>query len=159
MGSSISSIPILLTNMSPYSPMHQTATRTRLSCLTCQHWHKGAYLYTCCERWVGGWVSVVLGWGRNFVFTNQRERLITCSLDIWNALYKALTVYPWRSDALLITTMRACHTSSFTKFPAYYALQKYQSFYQRGYESWWQVHRMSQLFGSIKIGWIHGEKL
>lgn len=30
-GSSTSSMPILFTNMSPYSPMHQTATRTKLS--------------------------------------------------------------------------------------------------------------------------------
>uniref|UniRef100_A0A7C9DS48 Uncharacterized protein n=1 Tax=Opuntia streptacantha TaxID=393608 RepID=A0A7C9DS48_OPUST len=31
-GSSISSIPTLLTNISPYSPMHQTATLIRVSC-------------------------------------------------------------------------------------------------------------------------------
>lgn len=42
----------------------------------------------------------------------------TCSDDAWNALYNALTVYPWRSVALLITTIRAWHTSSLTKFPA-----------------------------------------
>ena len=48
-----------------------------------------------------------------------RKNLLTCSDDVWNALYNALTVYPWRSEALLITTIRACHTSSFTKFPAY----------------------------------------
>lgn len=49
----------------------------------------------------------------------QKEKLNTCSTDVWHALYKALTVYPWRSEALLIATIRACHTSSFTKFPAY----------------------------------------
>lgn len=30
-GSSISSLPALFTNMSPYSPMHQIATRTSVS--------------------------------------------------------------------------------------------------------------------------------
>ena len=43
----------------------------------------------------------------------------TCSADFWNALYNALTIYPWSSEALLIATIRARHTSSFTKFPAY----------------------------------------
>jgi len=38
----------------------------------------------------------------------------TCSKDVCNALYKALTVYPWRSGAFVITTISACHTSSFT---------------------------------------------
>ena len=56
-GSSISSIPILLTNMSPYSPMHQTVTRTRLSCLTYQHRHKG--LPTCILG-VGGTIWCLL---------------------------------------------------------------------------------------------------
>jgi hypothetical protein len=44
----------------------------------------------------------------------------TSSVDVWNALYNALTVYPWRLEALLMTTIKACHTSSFRKFPAYY---------------------------------------
>lgn len=53
------------------------------------------------------------------IYPINKKNLFTCSAEVWNALYNARTVYPWRSEALLITTIRACHTSSFTKFPAY----------------------------------------
>lgn len=68
-----------------------------------------------CKTWVKARDQKPIKIHKAFISADFRQ---TCSLAVCTALYKDLTEYPCRLEALVITTIRECHTSSFTKLPA-----------------------------------------